>query len=117
MRIKSLFVFAVVVAIGVIAASPQAQAGAFIPTAESAIASGTGSYATITAGSEYTVTGKGSGFPGNGYWAYQQVAGDFTLIAKVHYDVPSNAFSQSGLQFSTLSDNNYGPPYNTAKCG
>ncbi|MGB3193859.1 MAG: hypothetical protein WBC39_01035, partial [Phycisphaerae bacterium] len=79
MRIKSLFVFAVVVAIGVIAASPQAQADPFTPTAESARGIGTGSYTTETAGSEYTVTGAGPGFPGNGDWAYRQGAGDFSL--------------------------------------
>ena len=117
MRIKSLFVFAVVVAIGVIAASPQAQAGLFTPTANNAIGSGTGSVVEVAAGSEYTVTGAGDGWAGNGWWAYKQVAGDFTLIAKVHYDDAALYGSQCGLQFSTLSDNNYGPPYNTAKAG
>ncbi|MGB2796160.1 MAG: hypothetical protein WBD44_02720, partial [Phycisphaerae bacterium] len=70
-----------------------------------------------TAGSEYTVTGAGPGFPGNGYWAYRQVAGDFTLIAKVHYDVGSVQYSESGLLFSTDTDNMSGPPHNTAKSG
>jgi len=121
MRIKSLFVFAVVVAIGVIAASPQAQAGVFTPTAGSIIGDGTGSYATIIAGSEYTVTGATMPqreWPGSGYWAYKQVAGDFTLIAKVHYDDPAVYGSQCGLLFSTHTNASYGPPYEpTTKAG
>ena len=111
MRIKSLFVFAVVVAIGVIAASPQAQAGLFTPTANNAIGEGTGSVVEVAAGSEYTVTGAGPGWAGNGYWAYKQVAGNFTLIAKVHYDDAAVYSSQCGLLFSDHTNDMIGPEY------
>ncbi|MGB2613677.1 MAG: PEP-CTERM sorting domain-containing protein [Phycisphaerae bacterium] len=102
MRIKSLFVFAVVVAIGVIAASPQAQAGAFIPTAENTIGGTSGSSVTNTLGYDYSVTAAGGSDQG-GYWIYQQFTGDFTLIAQVHFEGAPAAYSRSGLLFSDSS--------------
>ncbi|MGB2802238.1 MAG: PEP-CTERM sorting domain-containing protein, partial [Phycisphaerae bacterium] len=102
MRIKSLFVFAVVVAIGVIAASPQAQAGPFVPTAGNTIGGTSGSYVENTEGYDYSVTAAG-GYDQNGYWAYQQFTGDFTLIAQVHFEGAPAAHSRSGLLFSDSS--------------